>query len=422
MYSLPRQRTKKPITPVPYEPPTSHLHMYEEIPTLPEIDIGEFEDIAVERLRLLHIIERASKCGLKIDSTDWQQYIKENVQTARLCTYYRFFGLFGGKNEKQSKRNDHIAHFILMLAFCKSAELRERFAEQEVQLYRLKYACLGEEEKMVICNKYKTISKLEKLMIKEELYDCNLSIVDVDVTDFYQVPFYYANDSVSERNVYMHNGIVYLPAFQLSEYLGYVYKEKLKKNLLNMCNCLEAVESDERIKNVLENLAINTPILYNNDLNLKNLNVYAENNFPICMLHLHKQLHVNKHLKHMARVQYGRFLKEAGFSCDDVILLFRENFCKKMDEKKFLKKYTYSIKYMYGLAGRKIEQNAYDCRKIIESTVGCGSEHGCPYKHWDQGHLKDILLQKGLALPGTINNSNNFSLVFFLIVFQISRI
>lgn len=410
MYSLPRQRTKKPIVheSAPYEPPSSHLHMYEEIPTLSVFDIGEFEEIAVERLRLLHIIERASKCGLKANSADWQQFIKENVKTAGLCTYFRFFGLFGGNSEKQSNRNDHIAHFILMLAFCKSAELIERFVENEVQLYRLKYACAREGEKANICSKYETMTKLEKIMIKDELVDCNPSEIDVDATDFYPVPFNYTSDSVAERRVYMHKGIVYLPAFQLSEYLGYVYRKTLKLNVLKMCSCLEAVERDERIKGILENLetlamdrhrqpTINTPI---SDLNLNNLNEYAENNFPICMLHLHKQLRRNYHLKHMARVQYGRFLKEAGFTCDEVIAYFRENFCKKMEEKTFLKKYTYSIKYMYGQTGRKVKQNAYDCSKIIDSTVVCGSENGCPYKHWDKDHLKDILLQKALGLQG----------------------
>lgn len=114
MYSLPRNQTRKKLDSlrtVTYEPPVSILHMYEEVPTLCEIDIREFEKLAVERYELLRIIQET-----KI-SNEWEQLVKTSVKEKGLRSYFYFFdlGSTGGLTEKDSKRNDHISHFILRL-------------------------------------------------------------------------------------------------------------------------------------------------------------------------------------------------------------------------------------------------------------------------------------------------------------------
>lgn len=287
------------------------------------------------------------------------------------------------------------------MANCKSEELQKIFIEQETRLFRLKYAFLKAEAKKDLSREYETVTLLEKLMNKEELIECNPNI-DVDSCDFYLVPFYYAKESVAERYVYVDKGFAYLPADRFDEYLGCVFGKKLKTALQEMhSNCLD---SDERIENIFKNLelvAIDHQMFANSsDVSIENLNEYSERNFPICMQHLHKELITKQHLRHEARLQYGRFLKNAGFDCEQVMSVFREYFCRKIDKREFIKKYAYGIKYMYGQTGRKRVQNGYSCSKIIERAVSCGREHGCPFRHWDTSYLRETLLQKGLNLPG----------------------
>lgn len=409
MYHLPKPRRRKHIVIDQPELPQLSLHMYEMVPSLQEIHISVFEDVAVERCLLLKILESAAARGLVINSDEWRGFIRGAVLTQGLTTYFACLGLPNGKNAVEAKQHDHVAHYILRLAYCKSIALRNRFCQLEKQLFSLKFSYLTADEQKdlfkVYCKDYEPIDSLEKLLSIYRLSECSADNVDVENTNFYLVPFSQASKSLSARNVYMCNGEVYLPESQLIECLEYAFAKSIKTGLTEVLPCLEFVERDERIKNVLYNLETLTTARRNTfkstATNRVELDAYVKNNYPLCMYTLHQTLSTKHHLKHEARLQYGRFLKDAGFECDEVLSIFREHFCKAIDESKFMKKYSYCIRYMYGLLGRQRVQNGYNCAEILEKEVACGREHGCPYKHWDKTQLRQVLLEKGLVLQGS---------------------
>jgi len=54
---------------------------------------------------------------------------------------------------------------------------------------------------------------------------------------------------------------------------------------------------------------------------------------------------------------------------------------------------------MYGLEGKRIEQQPFTCANIILGSApahGSGDCHGCPYKHWDKNVLTNKLQSLGL--------------------------
>ena len=128
-------------------------------------------------------------------------------------------------------------------------------------------------------------------------------------------------------------------------------------------------------------------------IEIENIDIIARQSFPLCMRSLHEVFRTKHHLKHFSRLQYSFFLKSIGLKIEPLTKLWKDEFCKIIDENTFNKKYLYGIQHTYGLLGRRREARAYDCRQIIARTLSFDDCHGCPYKHWDATHLRDKLAQ-----------------------------
>lgn len=65
-----------------------NVNMYTQSPQN-FITLGEFEELALERLQLLRITEQASLKGFKQFSEDWKRAIKEDLSKSGLRKYMR---------------------------------------------------------------------------------------------------------------------------------------------------------------------------------------------------------------------------------------------------------------------------------------------------------------------------------------------
>ncbi|XP_018325398.1 DNA primase large subunit-like isoform X2 [Agrilus planipennis] len=98
-----------------------------------------------------------------------------------------------------------------------------------------------------------------------------------------------------------------------------------------------------------------------------------------------------------ASCAYGFFCKGIGLSYEDCVKYWRDEFTKAMEHREFQKKYGYTIKHNYGKVGGKINYIPFNCTKIISANVGIGQQHGCPFKVWDNGYLKQKLTEYGFG-------------------------
>ena len=135
------------------------------------------------------------------------------------------------------RRIDHISHFILRLAYCRTEELRRWFVTHETDLFRLRWAVLTETKKgdtklssaadhigefmdfnydfsdpanvIPLSTKYQPISNELKESLDVDLRACTGgSLLDVA---FYRVPWQEAVDLVRTRRVLVRAGWAYIP-------------------------------------------------------------------------------------------------------------------------------------------------------------------------------------------------------------------
>jgi DNA primase large subunit len=124
----------------------------------------------------------------------------------------------------------------------------------------------------------------------------------------------------------------------------------------------------------------------------------AATSMPLCMKTLHKALKVNHHLKFAGRQQFGLFLKGTGLQLDDAIAYWRSEFCKKLSVDDFNKKYSYNIRHNYGKEGKRKDYAPANCMRIITGEPPkAGEYHGCPFRHYEEDHLRKAL--QGIPEP-----------------------
>jgi DNA primase large subunit len=384
------------------------LTMYVEPPGN-VISLSEFEDIALERLQLFRILEQAALKGHKLYSDDWKACIKEDLTKAGLKKYSRQLSgaCTNSDLDYQARRADHISHFILRLAYCRSEDLRRWFLSRELEWFRLRFIAQSRDSiKNFLQNNnflYTPISEDEKSSLREELTSSTAGLSIFETTEFYKIPFTEVCSLVRNRKVFLKQGLAYIPASELVVCVLSRFRASLSEGL-NVYNRRLPLFDDDRINPLLSNLHnLHTGNNYytarddHESLDPANIDAYSKRHFPLCMRHMHEVLRADHHLKHQCRLSYGLFLKGIGLLYEDAMRFWREEFTKKMDSNQFEKNHAYNIKHSYGKVGRMLNYSPYSCIKIIMSNVGPGEHHGCPFKHWDPPVIKQKMLEYGIS-------------------------
>ncbi|KAI4465674.1 dna primase large subunit [Holotrichia oblita] len=386
-----------------------NLQMY-SFPPGNEIQLSEFEELALERLQLFRTIEYTTQKGLRIYSEEWKECVYGELIKNELKRYLRLAKSTDFENpsdiDLQARRADHISHFILRLAYCRTESLRKWFLARELEWFKLRFLQQSPKsiEKFLKLNNltYTSISPEEKAKFYSELSDSTANAYAVDQLNFYKVRFTEVPSLIKSRRVFVHKGYAYIPNFELVTCILGIFRSSLNEALVYANRRLPLMD-DDRINFLITNLHnIYTGKDYSQNFNsgkvgLTSLDVYARDHFPLCMKYVYGILKSTHHLKHDCRLQLGLFLKGIGLTYEDSMTFWKNEFTKKIDSGKFDKEYAYNIKHMYGLVGQRTSYSAYSCIKIISSNVGVGDHHGCPYKHWDSVILRTKLNELGMT-------------------------
>ncbi|TFK55004.1 DNA primase large subunit [Heliocybe sulcata] len=389
--------------------PYPHRLNFYDVPPVFDVTLEEFESAALARLRILAEIESSFVRNRPHDElktvTDGQckKYLPLNANTASLADL------------QSERRTDHVGHFVLRLAFCRSEELRRRFVKAEMTLFRVRWDTddTGERNAFLKSRSFgwEEVGAKEKEMYKEELMAVPSSIKQSELRSqsdsgqYYKVRWTRVPDLVEKRRVFLKGGWAYVPEREQSSIVFQEFQTNLEKALDMTAKALPRLDEDSRLIPILNNLSqgflagVPSEWLSSSSSSAEGSGVKAEEiddlakkHFPMCMRNLHESLTRDRHLKHMGRLQYGLFLKVLGVSIDEAITFWRRSFNKITDDK-FNKEYRYNIRHSYGLEGRRANYPAKSCQQILtQEQPGPNESHGCPYRHFSEDNLQSALL------------------------------
>ncbi|GAB1607376.1 DNA primase large subunit-like [Argonauta hians] len=376
-----------------YNEDDAKLSFY-DVPPSDDISLQEFEEYAIERVKILKIIESLGLQHVKL-SEDYNRELRAKLKTTKLWKEIRKTGRF-----------DHVSHFIIRLAYCRSEELRRWFLQQELDLFRYRFSNLSTQEKRDFAKDvkigYEQISETEKDKLMPKLIKCSRGVVDAD---YYKVWFTDVLDLVKFRKVYLHKGYAYVQFNDLISLISNHFRENLSKGLAITCRSLPRLEEDDRLFPMLNNLSrAYLGETYGNTKNnsgavtIDMLDTLSRKSYPPCMQQLHQSLRQNHHLRHGGRLQYGLFLKGIGLSLEDALRFWGSELSQSVGIDKFDKAYAYNIRYNYGKEGKRANFTPYSCAKIILSNHPAqGDYHGCVFRHTDPALLRQKFQSQGMS-------------------------
>ncbi|NXA98186.1 PRI2 primase, partial [Melanocharis versteri] len=373
------------------------LQFYLE-PPMESISLVEFESFAVDRLKLLKVVENLGVSYVR--STD-EYRTKLEAELRKLKFPYRALA----EDDYEARRKDHISHFILRLAYCQSEDLRRWFLQQEMDLFRYRFNELTESlmQKFLehVNLSFEAIGEDLKNELANELCASTPGFNPSKVKEqmFYKVGLADAVDLFRARRVFIKDGFAYVPFKEIDVIVLNNYRTKLSKALALTARSLPSIQSDERLQPLLNHLSHSyvgpdySVQKNTGKISLEQIDALSVKSFPLCMRQLHRALRDSHHLRHGGRMQYGLFLKGIGLTLEQALEFWKKEFIRgKVDADKFDKGYAYSIRHSYGKEGKRTDYTPYSCMKIIMSNPPSqGDYHGCPFRHSDPELLKQKL-------------------------------
>ncbi|XP_036236295.1 DNA primase large subunit [Molothrus ater] len=373
------------------------LQFYLEPPT-ESISLVEFESFAVDRLRLLKVVENLGVSYVR-NSDAYKTKLESELR--KLKFPYRALA----EDDYEARRKDHISHFILRLAYCQSEDLRRWFLQQEMDLFRYRFNELTDTlmQKFLehVNLSFEAIGEDLKNQLANELSASTpgFTLSKVKEQTFYKVGLADAVDLFRARRVFIKDGFAFVPFKEIDVIVLNNYRTKLSKALALTARSLPSIQSDERLQPLLNHLSHSyvgpdySVQKNTGKISLEQIDALSVKSFPLCMRQLHRALRESHHLRHGGRMQYGLFLKGIGLTLEQALEFWKKEFIRgKVDADKFDKGYAYSIRHNYGKEGKRTDYTPYSCMKIIMSNPPSqGDYHGCPFRHSDPELLKQKL-------------------------------
>ncbi|KAH6667868.1 eukaryotic and archaeal DNA primase, large subunit-domain-containing protein [Halenospora varia] len=393
-------RQKQFVTPQYKEVDYKHRLNFYTTPPTADITLEQFEQWAIDRLRVLAELEA---CSFRNKSpTETAAHMKPILDKYLPLS----FTSLGSSTQHAERQKDHYSHFILRLAFASTEDLRRRFSRVETMLFRIRFQDEVQADRQAFVKEltldWEPVGMEEKKLYEEELRGASGYGKTMPLEEsYFKVDWEKVPELVEGRKVFLKYGKAYVPERDQVSMVVAEFTSKLEKALEMTSRALPRLDEDDRLTPILNHLSNNftTPdasysssntSLPGADISARNVDALSAS-FPLCMQNLHRSLRRDAHLKHYGRLQYTLFLKGIGLNLEECLVFWRSSFSKITDDT-FNKEYRYNVRHVRGNG-----YSPFSCQKILtEHPPGPGEAHGCPYRHFSVDNLMGLLQAVGV--------------------------
>ncbi|TVY40492.1 putative DNA primase large subunit [Lachnellula subtilissima] len=368
------------------------LNFYATPPTA-DITLEQFEQWAIDRLRVLAELEACSFRN------------KSPAETAThmkplLDKYLPLSSSTSGSTALQAERQkDHYSHFILRLAFASTEDLRRRFSRVESMLFRLRFQADDVRERMAFVEglnlEWETVSDEERREFAEELRAAGGGYPKrIEEESYFKVDWIRVPELVESRRVFLKAGKAYVPGREQLSMVVAEFTSRLDKALELTSRALPRLDEDDRLTPILTHLSQNftTPDAnYSSSATaLPGADISARNHrHPFLLL---PPLHAEP-----APFTPSRRASQA-FRPSTIHVISQRHW----PEPRRMFEYRYNVRHTYGDVGGDSNRRGggyspFSCQKILtEHPPGPGEAHGCPYRHFSIDNLTALLQNVGV--------------------------
>ncbi|XP_023376128.1 DNA primase large subunit isoform X3 [Pteropus medius] len=199
-------------------------------PPSENISLIEFENLAIDRVKLLKVVENLGVSYVK-GTELYQSKLEAEIRKVKFSFRENL------EDEYEPRRRDHISHFILRLAYCQSEDLRRWFIQQEMDLLRFRFSILPKDKIQDFLKDshlhFEAIKDEEKTLREKEIIASSPSLSGTkwELESVYKIPFADALDLFRGRKVYLEDGFAYVPLKDIVAIVLNEFRTKLSKAL-----------------------------------------------------------------------------------------------------------------------------------------------------------------------------------------------
>ena len=311
----------------------AHRMNFYTVPPTGDVTLEQFEEWGIARLKVLAEFEACQFRNKTPAETD--EYMRPILEKHLRLSSNRSRSSEMGMERKK----DHYSHWTLRLAFSGTADLRERFARLETQLFklRLQQDDLLERRDFVesLPMSWQIVSDEEKNIWLDELRAAT-NHYKGDEENWFKVDWEKVPELVERRQVLLKKGKAYVHVREQQSMVVNEFSRTLESGLELAARFLPRMDEDNRLAPILHHLSqsfVAPDAGYSESssigdmasINASSIDGLSQH-FPLCMQNLHRELRKNSHLKHFGRLQYTLFLKGIGLSLQECILFWRKSF------------------------------------------------------------------------------------------------
>jgi len=310
-----------------------HRLNFYSIPPTGDIALEQFEEWAIARLKVLAELEA---CQFRNRSpAETEEHMKPILDKhMRLSSN----ASRSGELETERKR-DHYSHWTLRLAFSGTADLRQRFARLEAQLFRLRMQWDDARERRAFIDSlamsWETVGEEEKAQWRAELRAAT-RLQKEEEESWFKVEWEKVPELVERRQCLLKRGMAYVHVREQNTMVVNEFSRQLESGLELAARFIPRMDEDNRLSPILHHLSqsfVAPDAGYSEDSGIGDITTPTaasidglSQHFPLCMQNLHRELRKNSHLKHYGRLQYTLFLKGIGLSLQECIVFWQKAF------------------------------------------------------------------------------------------------
>ncbi|XP_015509476.1 DNA primase large subunit [Neodiprion lecontei] len=319
----------------------------------------------------------------------------------------------------EGSKYDRTGHFTLRLLASASNDLWAYWVTRETILleYRLGHVSQRQIHRMFknIQNSVEStmeydplhaaLHKISTFFLQRDIFSHIIGKNHSNYCEDYSVKlkFQTVPDLIKKRLVDLREGDAIIFCSRWKQLIKSLFKSLLWRDKANLeKGCLtNTIKSDPRLNFIHQRIELRLMKggqIGNSRITVNNIDseVY---NFPLCMSHLHFTLRRLHRLSHNARFYYSLFLKDSGMTVDESLVFWRLEYSQphtctcscSHNWQSDTRRFTYSIRHLYGLEGSRKNYNTPNCSVICNNTNGPRYEGGCPFKSFDRDKLKELL-------------------------------
>ncbi|KAH9826810.1 putative DNA primase large subunit [Teratosphaeria destructans] len=386
-----------------------HRMNFYAVPPTGNVSLEQFEEWGIARLKVLAELEA---CQFRNRSpAETEEYMKPVLDK-----YLRLSSNMSRSSEMAAERKrDHYSHWTLRLAFSGTADLRQRFARLETQLFKLRLQHDDARERKAFIDSlpmsWQTVSAPEKSDIGPDTLKAATGWRRDEEEQWFKTHWEMVPELVERRTCFLRRGMAYVHVREQINMVVNEFSRQLDAGLELAARFLPRMDEDNRLSPILHHLSqsfVAPDAGYSESSSIGDITVPTaasidglSQHFPLCMQTLHRELKKNSHLKHYGRLQYTLFLKGIGLNLQECIVFWRKSF-KLITDDKFKSDYLYNIRHAYGDVGgdsnrRGRGYSPYSCQKLLtEPLPSGGQQHGCPYRTYSPENLTSLLQSVGV--------------------------